>query len=75
MADNSSQNQVTPTTSFGPGQKYFQEGSTSHARGWQEEPPALEQGAVVPPRAAKGVIPRTLLADRVKQIVAKKGKV
>jgi hypothetical protein len=68
------QDKGMPPTTFGPAKKYAREGSSHHKHGWQEEPPAAESGAHVAPRAAKGSIPRTPLADRLRQRAAEEEK-
>jgi hypothetical protein len=60
--------------SFGPAAKYARHGSSSHKSGWQETPPK-EQPEVIPgerrPRvASEGAVPRTPLAERLRQRVA-----
>jgi hypothetical protein len=70
MSNDPGRNNATPPTAFGPSKKYVREGSSRHQRGWQEEPPVLERGARVAPRAPKGSIPRTPLAERLRQRLA-----
>jgi hypothetical protein len=74
MANDSGQNKGTPSTIFGPAKKYAREGASHHPSGWQEESPAVEKGAQIAPRAPKGSIPRTPVADRLRQRVAEQGK-
>jgi hypothetical protein len=74
MANDSGQNKGIPSTTFGPARKYAREGSSHHRPGWQEESPVVEGGAHIAPRAPKGSIPRTPVADRLRQRVAEQGK-
>jgi hypothetical protein len=65
----------TPPGAFGPAKRYIREGSSRHQRGWQqEESHVSERGGRVAPRAPKGSIPRTPLADRLRQRVTEEGK-
>jgi hypothetical protein len=74
MADVSGSGKGTPPTGFAPAKKYIREGTYNHPSGWQEEPPQVVAGHPVPPRAPKGSIARTPLAERFNQDVAKNEK-
>jgi hypothetical protein len=74
MANDSGQNKGEPSTTFGPAKKYAREGASHHRSGWQEESPLVEKGAHTAPRAPKGSIPRTTVADRLRQRLAEQGK-
>jgi hypothetical protein len=74
MAKDSDRSKATPPAAFGPARKYVRQGSSHHRHGWQEEPLAAAVGAHRAPRAPKGSIPRTPLAERLRQRVAEEGK-
>ncbi len=74
MAKDSDRSKATPPAAFGPARKYVRQGSSHHSQGWQEEPLVAARGGHHAPRSPKGSIPRTPLAERLRQRVAEEGK-
>jgi hypothetical protein len=74
MAENPNQKTATPPTTFGPAREYAREGSSHHVSGWQEAAQPAAAAERRAPRAQKGAIPRTPLAERLKQRVAEQEK-
>lgn len=74
MANDSSQNKGTPRADFGPAKKYARNGTGRHSRGWQENPPDAASGEPTAPRARKGSILRTPLAERLRKRVEEHGE-
>jgi len=74
MPPDSSPSEPRPPAAFGPAQQHIRHGSTRHPRGWQGATPPAEPGAQVAPRAPAGTIPRTTVAERLRQRLANEPK-